>query len=264
MSPELAPGDVLGDLRIVGVLGRGGTATVYLALAADGAEVAVKLYRGRNALKEPARFWREIQVVRSLSHEGLVRVLDFGWDPSPHLVMERVHGSTLRAWLSSGPPRGARVRILADVFGAVAHAHERGVIHRDLKPENVFVRDDGRGAVADFGTAQGVDAARLTTTGKVQGTPGYVSPEQLKGERATPASDQYALGVLAFETLTGKVPFAADTPLARMYRQLTEPPPSSGDLSDAANACLQRMMASDPGARFASIAQAAEALWPAL
>ncbi|HEY3997270.1 MAG TPA: serine/threonine-protein kinase [Candidatus Xenobia bacterium] len=257
---EVVPGTRIGDYKVMETLGRGGSSTVYRALDRRRQEVALKLYRDRDLVRKAERFWREIQIVQGLSHPGIVRVLDHGWEPWPFLVMELVQGATLKSWLKQAPPLQARRGMVTEVMAAVAYAHEQGVIHRDLKPDNVFVRENGRAAITDFGTAKIAGRPSLTTKGKVHGTPGYVSPEQLRGEEATIASDQYALGVLAFETLSGVAPFTGDSAVAVMFMQLTGDTPRlrdiKPDLPEPVDHCVNRMMARTPAQRFETVTQA--------
>lgn len=219
-----------GKYRVERLLAEGGMGAVYVAsdLRLD-REVAVKIVRPE-LLPDPAahdRFAREAQTLARLQHPAIVTVFDFGSLPSgaPYLVMELVRGGDLRRELARDAPLGAaRARaILAAVCAALEAAHREGVVHGDLKPENILLPDEGVEAkVLDFGVAEALRApertseivprnlegARVAQVASV-GTPAYMAPEQLRGEPATPLSDVFSLGVLAYEMLLGTLPFGS-------------------------------------------------------
>jgi serine/threonine-protein kinase len=202
----------VGNYRIVGELGRGGMGSVYLAERADAeyeAKVAIKLIRGfptRGALE---RLRRERQLLASLEHPHIARLLDGGTtaDGQPYLVMEYVDGMPLADWLTAQQPRlEQRLRLFQQLCVAVHYAHQNLIVHRDLKPANVLVRADGSPALLDFGIARlsaQSDAERATELRAF--TPEYASPEQLTGMAVTTASDVYALGLILYEMLCGQV-----------------------------------------------------------
>jgi serine/threonine protein kinase/alpha-tubulin suppressor-like RCC1 family protein len=231
MNAEPAPAalDALAeDYEIIRELGRGGTAVVYLARErATGDEVAIKLVRAQFVDDEEAtaRLAREARFVAQLDHPNVVpvrAVLDLG-NGAVALVMTHVPGRTLRQLLHDegalAPDRAARV--LHDVASALGAAHELGIVHRDVKPENVFISDDGRAVLADFGIARSMsaDQQQLTMHGVAIGTPAYMAPEQIDGLDLDARADIYALGLLGWEMLTGRRPFAGEALYSVLYHQ---------------------------------------------
>jgi serine/threonine protein kinase len=229
------------------VLGRGASAEVVLARDLElERDVAVKiLLDGAGDPTIPDRFAREAVIAAELGrHPHVVTVHDTGrWRDRPFLVMEYEAGGSVEEALRAGPvPRERALRWLREAAAAVDAAHARGVVHRDLKPANLLLDDDDRVQVADFGIASVDDAAeRLTLTGTILGTAGYLAPEQARGERATAASDRYSLTVVACELLTGHRPPA------------NEAPPRLA-------AVLERGLAERPDARFSSAAELVAAI----
>ncbi|MCS6861848.1 MAG: Stk1 family PASTA domain-containing Ser/Thr kinase, partial [Abditibacteriales bacterium] len=174
-----------------------------------------------------ARFRREAQSAASLSHANIAAVYDIGkHGDMPYIVMELVEGSNLQEVLKREGtlPVARAVKIAAQVCAALAHAHAKGIIHRDIKPHNILLSDGDQVKVTDFGIARARAAETITKTHALIGTVAYISPEQAKGEPATPASDLYALGVVLYEMLTGRVPFTGETPVAIALKHLSEPP----------------------------------------
>jgi len=213
------------------------------------------------------RFRREAAAAMSLAHERIVRVDDCGDDgPRQFIVMEYVPGGTLRDRVRrDGPlPEADALRIAAEVADALAYAHSRGVVHRDIKPHNVLLTEDGHVKVADFGIARVLDGTRLTRTGSLVGSAHYLAPEQARGDPAGPAVDQYALGVVLFEVLAGRVPFDGDAPVAIALKHLHESPPdlaaARAGLSSATVDIVRRLLEKAPEARFPSAGAAADAL----
>ncbi|HEX6599895.1 MAG TPA: protein kinase [Gemmatimonadaceae bacterium] len=216
------------DYEILRELGRGGTAVVYLARErATGEEVAIKLVRSQFADDDEARarLAREARFVAQLDHPNVVpvrAVLELG-DGGVALVMSHVSGRTLREILrEDGPLEPARVtNVLRDVASALGAAHDMGIVHRDVKPENVFITDDERAVLADFGIARSMsaEAQQLTMHGVAIGTPAYMAPEQIDGEDLDPRADIYSLGLLGWEMLTGKRPFAGEALYSVLYHQ---------------------------------------------
>ena len=216
---------------------------VYLAVDTKlGRRVALKVLPEHLGHDEPwrARLRREARAAAAVSHAGIAQVYALEDDPAglSFVVSEYVDGRTLRDEISAGPfPVPRALDTARQVAAALAAAHARGVIHRDLKPENVMRATDGTVKVLDFGLAridQDGNETRLTRTGTLMGTPGYISPEQMHGEEAGPASDIYALGLLLHEMLTGRHAFAGSNngPTALMARILDGAPnplPSARD-----------------------------------
>ncbi|QNN54463.1 protein kinase domain-containing protein [Nocardioides mesophilus] len=231
-------------------------------------EVAVKVLRPEHAHDSTfrSRFQTEARHAAALSHPHVASVFDFGELPAedgsgvprPFLVMELVPGQPLSALLRPGRPMppDTAADLVAQACEAVAAAHAIGVVHRDLKPGNLLVTPQGQVKITDFGIARAADAAGLTQTGQVIGTPAYLSPEQAEGKQATAASDIYALGVLLYECLAGRRPFTGDSPVAVALAHLREaPPPLPPDVPEHLRQAAAVAMAKDPAHRFDSAAQ---------
>ncbi|RJP65376.1 MAG: serine/threonine protein kinase [Candidatus Abyssobacteria bacterium SURF_17] len=238
-------------------------ADVYLAEdTRDGRWVALKTlpraYRGSRRLI--ARFEREISSLRRLDHPNIIKILDEGLsDGLPYYVMEYIAGPTLKDVLrESGPFSAERVvEIASAICSALAYAHGLGIVHRDIKPANIIVGSDGEIKVADFGIAQAIDRTRLTDTGaKGVGTPQYMSPEQIRGERVDGRSDLYSLGILLFELLTGRIPFSGKTPIEIAVKQIEETPPEPRSLvrglPEWLNSVILQLMEKAPEKRLSS------------
>lgn len=217
-----------GRYRLVELLGSGGIGAVYRAHhEAAGRELAVKLLHARRS--SPAsreRFLREARITGRLSHPNIVEVYDAAIteDGTPYLVMELLRGEPLSQRLRRGAAAGRTgLEWVLRTANALSYAHEHGVIHRDIKPANVMVEAEDRLKVVDFGLALAHDEFKLTDTGALLGTPAYMSPEQLYGERASGAFDVYALGVVLYEVLTGKLPRGGSL-LELRARAMSDPP----------------------------------------
>lgn len=219
--------------------------------------VAVKTLKPEHLADEDfrARFRAEARHAGGLSHAGIASVYDYGEsDGRAFLVMELVDGEPLSTLLRREGPLSAdrTLDLVAQVAAALHAAHLGGVVHRDVKPGNLLVRPDGVLKVTDFGIASAVDAVPLTQTGLVVGTAYYLSPEQAAGQSASPASDVYALGVVAYECLVGQRPFPGDSPVVVAMAHLrTPPPPLPSTVPVAVRALVLRALAKDPADRFA-------------
>jgi eukaryotic-like serine/threonine-protein kinase len=247
-------------------LGSGGMGTVWKAhdTLLD-RTVAVKLLH--EGLAEDAtfaeRFRREARNAASLGHPNVVTVYDTGSDVVPFIVMEYVDGDSLHRLLSrQGPlPIEDTARIARSILAALDQAHSRSLVHRDMKPANVlFERSSGEAKVVDFGIAKGLeDTGGLTRTSGLIGTAAYLSPEQVSGHDATPASDLYAVGCLLYCCLTGEPPFSGTTPVAIAVKHLNEPVPSlrqrRPDVPADLEAAIMRALEKDPAHRFSSAAE---------
>jgi eukaryotic-like serine/threonine-protein kinase len=247
---------------------------IYCATdSALGRVVAIKILADRYAQDASVRerFKREALAAARLSNEpNTVTIFDVGeHEGRPYIVMEYLGGGSLDDVLRQGgaqPPELA-LKWLDQAALALDAAHARGVVHRDVKPGNLLLDRDGNVHVADFGIASATDMDSLTVTGTVLGTAGYLSPEQAQGERATPASDRYALAVVAFELLTGTRPFAGDTPTSEAAAHINAPVPSvsaRGGLPRSLDAVFERALAKDPAARYNTCADFVAALRRAL
>lgn len=264
MTADLARqlGAALGDgFAVERALGEGGFAVVFLvrdlALKRD---LAIKVLSPdiitSHAMLE--RFRREAETVAQLSHPNIVPVHFIGErDGLLWLAMQCIDGGSIADRLAREGrlPVDNVVRIATEVASALAHAHKRGVIHRDIKPANVLVdTESGRCLVTDFGIARTIDTAALTATGIMLGTPAYLSPEQITGEPVDHRVDLYALGVMMYEMLAGRVPFEGATPTAAMMKRLGGPPdPVTSirpEVPDDVSAVIAKCLAANPAERF--------------
>ncbi|HVN76177.1 MAG TPA: serine/threonine-protein kinase, partial [Thermoanaerobaculaceae bacterium] len=251
----------IGHYTIVSELGRGGMGVVYKAHEESlNRFVAIKVL-GEHLSEDPtfvARFVREAQAAAALSHPNIIQIFYIGEDQGKHFfVMEYVSGKSLLAMVRAegriGNPRAAQYMLQA--ANGLAAAHDKGFVHRDIKPANLMVNDQGLLKIADFGLALPQDATtKLTATGMLMGTPGYLSPEQCRGEGVDRRTDIYSLGVTYYELLSGRMPFQADSPLALLHKILQEEPPDISSLSDTVDAetrrIVNRMIAKDRDKRY--------------
>jgi eukaryotic-like serine/threonine-protein kinase len=250
-------------------LARGGMGDVYSATdTALGRRVAVKVLAERYAANEDIRrrFRNEGLAAARLSGAPFtVTIFDVGEaEGRPFIVMELLEGGSLEDRLRAGPqPVGDVLRWLTQTAAALDAAHAAGVVHRDVKPGNLLLDEDGSVRVADFGVASAVGLDSLTMTGTVVGTAGYLSPEQARGERATPASDRYALAVVAWELLTGRRPFQSESATSEAVAHVNAPVPAiseSGQLPRELDPLFERALAKDPVARYGTAAEFVAAL----
>ncbi len=251
----------IGHYTIVSELGRGGMGVVYKAHEESlNRFVAIKVL-GEHVCTDPtfvARFVREAKAAAALSHPNIIQIFFIGEDEGRHyFVMEYVSGKSLLAMVREegriDNPRAAQYVLQA--ANGLAVAHDKGFLHRDIKPANLMVDERGLLKIADFGLALPQDAAtRLTATGMLMGTPGYLSPEQCRGEAVDRRTDIYSLGVTFFELLSGHTPFHADSPLALLRKILEEEPPDIASLSHSVDPetgrIVHRMIAKDPAKRY--------------
>jgi serine/threonine-protein kinase len=277
---EALVGAVLnGRFRLVRLLGEGGMGAVYEAEGMRGeGKWAVKMLHPEFISEEQIlnRFIAEAQATRSLKHPNITQVFESATaeDGTPYLVMELLQGIPVSHYLDQGstiPPQHA-VPIIYGVLQALAAAHAQRIVHRDLKPDNLFLVRDARGAshvkVLDFGIAKVMDVAggmgSKTRTGVLLGTPGYMSPEQIKNSKGVdPRSDLWSVGVIFYEMLTGKQPFPADNEFARLTSVLTEevkPIEQVMPQLAAWGTFFQRSLAKDPAHRFQTADEMAHAL----
>ncbi|MGR0218496.1 serine/threonine-protein kinase [Agromyces sp. ZXT2-6] len=259
--------------RIEGLIGRGGMAAVYRAEdLALGRRVAAKVFSpATEGIDDADRRKSETALLASLTHPSLVTLYDAAKDPGTHrefLVMELVEGRDLREILRSGPiPREETARMLADLAEGLHVIHSRGIVHRDVKPANVLLAPAHlptrrwNAKLADFGIARLLDESRLTATGRIIGTPGYLSPEQVRGEALGSAADIYSLGLVVLEALTGVQAFpgpALESASARLVRDPEVPSVLGPDWVDLLTAMTAREAGDRPTAL--DVALAAQSL----
>ena len=252
------PPDCARTYDILRPLGAGGFGNVFLARHRQlGREVAVKVLRHEVVLDEEqrARFLDEARVTASLSDPHVVKVLDHGSDEVPWIAYEYLPGRTVRDILSAGPMRWRdAVKIAAQVAAALEAAHLAGVIHRDIKAENVLEASPGHYKVADFGIARWAGSQVKTQTGFVIGTPTHLAPEVWHGAPADSRSDLYALGVMLYELLVGKLPFEGANVSELLTAHLDQPPATPGrlqpDVPQGVSDLVKRTLAKEPAQRF--------------
>lgn len=260
---QIQNGEPLGSFRIESVLGSGAMGVVYRGInEKTGRVAAVKVLStefapqgGKSKLRD--RFEREAKILEQFRHPGIVRFLAYGkFRGTYYFAMEYVEGDTLERVITD---RGALpwrevVDLGIQICDALHYAHERGVVHRDLKPSNLMLTADGKVKLTDFGIAKDLDATALTATGRTLGTAAYMAPEQIKG---TPAishkTDLYALGIVLYQLLTGRMPFEGSTPVVLMHCHLNETPPRPSariaEIPKALDELIVNLMAKTPADR---------------
>lgn len=273
LDGQLEPGTQLGDYVVESMLGRGGMGVVYAAhdTRLDRA-VAIKLLRDDVGSRRVARLRREAASMAKLSHPNVAEVFDFGEsDHGPFVVMERIRGETLVAWVGTGRSTSDVIAAYSQAARGLAAAHRAGLVHRDFKPSNAMVvtrGDVGRVKVLDFGLAADFNLGSFderhsrgsSTLGGLGGTPRYASPEQMLGRQVTPRSDQFSFCVAMFEALSGRLPFPGDTGNARRTAMLAGKMAAlPGTVPDAVAAALARGLEANPQLRFPSMAALLEA-----
>jgi len=269
----VTPGTLLGRYRLLERAGAGGMSEVWRAEDQTlHRTVAVKVIHDPIAA-DPTfaeRFLREARLVAGLEHPNILAVYDFGTAPLEgkevsYLVMPLVSGGSLKERITGPVSPVQAVPWLAAIAAALDHAHAKGILHRDVKPGNVLLDTSGRPLLADFGLARSADSVSgLTATGTVMGTPSYMAPEQAMGKALDARADQYALACIAFEMLTGRVPFKADTPLGVLHQHVSVPPEPVtsyvGGLPPGVDDILSRALAKDAWRRYGSCTELVEAL----
>jgi hypothetical protein len=260
----------LGPYQLLSVIGEGGMGTVYRALQPSlNRYVAIKvlpeyLARDREFVE---RFRHEATTAASLQHPNILTVYDVGQEGSQHyIVMQLLEGCTLAQVIERehtlSLPR--TVRILSQVAAALDYAHQHQIVHRDVKPANIFVGPSDHVTLMDFGIVKALSGTRLTRTGVTVGTPEYMSPEQVEGRTVDHRSDLYSLGIVLYQMLTGRVPFAADTPASIMYAHVHTLPTPPSQLNPATvppiETVVLKALTKDPEARYQSGEQMVAAL----
>ena len=262
-----------GRFRVLKALGRGGMGKVYLAEdPVIGREVAIKVVSPGPGLEDDdledlnSRFEREFQSAGTLSHPNIVTVYDVGQEgDDTFIAMEFLPGQSWSDILKSN--RSLSFGDIADfagkICGALDYAHTNGIVHRDIKPANILVARDGEPKITDFGVAQ-LASANLTRTGTVVGTPSYMSPEQITGRTVSGASDQFSIGVILYQMLTGQLPFKGENPTTILYKIVHDPPlrpcKQRNTLPEAVDPVLMRALEKRPEDRFPTCQELANAL----
>jgi eukaryotic-like serine/threonine-protein kinase len=254
-----------GRFRLEERVGAGGMSTVYRAFDETLERwVAIKILQRDIAVDDSQieRFRREARVVARLNHPHVVTVIDAGEDDNyPYIVFEYIAGETLKERIRrlGRLPVTEAIAYAIEIGRALQAAHMEQLVHRDVKPQNVLIDADGRAKVTDFGIARSLEGEGLTLAGRVLGTTDYVSPEQALGQRVTPQSDIYSLGIVLYEMLTGEVPFRADAPVAVAMKHVREPMPdvqmARPEVSAATAAIVERATAKETRNRYRTIEQ---------
>lgn len=275
MAGDDLVGQTLGQYQIMDELGEGGMATVYKAWQPNLRRyVAIKILQphlGSNP-EFLRRFQQEAIVAANLKHTNIVTVYEVGQAESGSLfiAMEFVEGQSLEQLIRDKGmiPQEQTVEIMKQVAEALDYAHQKKLVHRDIKPGNIMLTPEGRAVITDFGIAKALEGsgmtAKLTSAGTIIGTPAYMSPEEIKGDAIDYRTDLYALGVVAYEMLSGRVPFDSPSTATLLYNQVNVPPPDLRQFSPNAPAhvvqALSRMLAKNPQERFQSAGAFVEAL----
>jgi tetratricopeptide (TPR) repeat protein len=263
----------LGSYQLVELLGRGGMAVVYKAMQVNlRRHVAVKILPTYLLHDEAfrARFQQEAETVARLEHPNILPIYDYGeQDDILYIVMPLVTGGTLQTWLQRPTALPRAIGVLCRILDALEYAHGQNVIHRDIKPSNVLMNAGDWPLLADFGIAKLVEpTVRATRTGTIVGTPAYMAPEQCEGRPIDPRVDLYAVGIILYQMLAGRLPFDTESPVALLLQQVSEPPPPlhamRPDLAPVWDTVIARALAKQPHDRYPSAAAMAEALQAAL
>ena len=260
---KLATGTTFaGRYQVIEELGTGGMGRVYKVYDAEVEDkVALKLLNPDIASDEETitRFRNELKLARRIAHKNVCRMYDLGQQEGDYYItMEYVAGENLKSFIrrSGQLTVDKTIGIAAEICAGLAEAHRLGVVHRDLKPQNIMIDQEGAVRIMDFGIARSLKAKSLTRPGVLIGTPEYMSPEQVEGGAADQRSDIYAVGIILYEMLTGRVPFAGDTPIAIALKHKTESPPNPRELNaripEALSRLVLRCLEKDPAKRFES------------
>jgi serine/threonine-protein kinase len=262
-------GETVNDrYEIIESLGHGGMNDAYKARERVTGRIVVLKIPFSSLIGDPAtysRYQRELEIGKRLHHPNIQQLLDEGRlddGVAPYLVLEFVDGTLLREYLRQNAPLSVEeaIRIAVQLADALEYCHQHGVVHRDLKPENILMEADGTVKLVDFGIALLQGARRLTfrRLSSEVGTPDYMAPEQVEGDRGDARTDIYALGVMLYEMLTADVPYHGDNPLAVMGQRVNTDAPllrhKRPDLPPALEAIVWRALRRDPSERYASMA----------
>ena len=274
MTTVYTPGARIDHYEIIRLLGHGGMNRVYLARDIHSQQDVVLKFPNDDLIGNIGvfeRYKREAEIGSRLNHPFVQHLLNVGEERQDHyLVIEYVQGKTLRQVLEEHAPnplpQKEAIRITLQICDALAYCHEHGVYHRDIKPENIMILDDNNVKIIDFGVALLEGARRVTWRGLsgTVGTPDYMSPEQLRGERGAAGSDIYAVGMMLYEMLSGHTPFEGENVFAVMNQHVSQDPPSilkfNPDLSPELATVVMRAIRRDPSKRYTSIDEMAHDL----
>ena len=265
-------GDQFDRYQIQAHIAQGGMSDVYRAFdLIDRREVAIKV-PDQSMLGDPAqyeRFQRELEVMSNLNHPAVLKGLGSGkYNRVPYLVTEFIAGSSLRTMLESSSPLPAdqALAMVCKIADGLAYCHKNGVIHRDLKPENIFISQDGQPIIMDFGLALTKSAHRVTYSNlsATMGTPDYMAPEQIDGQRGDQRTDIYALGVILYEVLAGRPPFTGDSNMAVMSQHMNSIPTRLDKVDSAISqqmaAIVAKCLMKNPDQRFQDMSALVEVL----
>jgi serine/threonine-protein kinase len=258
-------GDQFDHFQILGHIAQGGMSDVYKAYDLLTSKEVVLKIPDKMSIGDPAqfeRFQRELEVMETLRHPSIQLGLGSGrYNSTPYLVTELVIGKSMRDFVQSAapvPPDQA-VQLIRKIADGIAHCHDHGIIHRDLKPENILITDEGQPIILDFGLALTKKSYRVTyaNLSSTAGTPDYMAPEQIEGQRGDQRTDLYAVGIMFFELLTGRVPFSGDNTMVVMSQHLhaviprldREQPNITPQLAAVVMRCLER----DPKDRYSDL-----------
>jgi serine/threonine protein kinase len=265
-------GDQFDQYQILDHIAKGGMSDIYRAYdLVNRRDVAIKI-PDASIMGDPAqfeRFQRELEVLNTLDHPAILKGLGSGrYNRIPYLVTAFLDGKSLRDVVSEGaplPPEQA-VEIVRKIADGMAYCHANGIVHRDLKPENIILSADGQPVIMDFGLALTKKAHRVTYSNlsSTMGTPDYMAPEQIEGQRGDQRTDIYALGTMLFEMLAGQTPFTGDSNLAVMAQRMNKPAPRLDRLqpgiSTGLAAVVSRCLQHDPARRYPDMAALGAAL----
>jgi serine/threonine-protein kinase len=270
---SIQPGTRLGQYEVQDLIGQGAMGVVYRAYHVQLERTgAVKVLLGiAPDTDSTARFRHEAQAIAQMRHPNIVNVFDFGeYEGTPYMIIEYVPGGSLASRMKQGSMEtGAALKYLRGMAAGLDYAHSLGIVHRDVKPANVLLEKDESPVIADFGLVKLMQSTSLKSmTGVTTGTPAYMSPEQVTGSKVGPPADRYSLATIAYEMLTGSIPFDGEGLMEVLYAQVHRDPPlpsaRNSSLNPQVDAVVMRGLAKDPAARWESCTAFVDALAAAL
>src|SRR5712691_11181973 len=273
MPVSIQPGTRLGQYEVQDLIGQGAMGVVYRAYHVQLERTgAVKVLLGiAPDTDSTARFRHEAQAIAQMRHPNIVNVFDFGeYEGTPYMIIEYVPGGSLASRMKQGTMEtAAALKYLRGMAAGLDYAHSLGIIHRDVKPANVLLEKDESPVIADFGLVKLMQSTSLRSmTGVATGTPAYMSPEQVTGSKVGPPTDRYSLATIAYEMLTGSIPFDGEGLMEVLYAQVHRDPPlpsaRNSSLNAQVDAVVMRGLAKDPAARWESCTAFVDALAAAL